>query len=134
MFHLCCLRTACYTRIMFRLRNSLLLFRARRLVVSDPEIMGGDAVFRGTRIPVHMIAELLVNASTQAELLEASPSHCTNDPVGPHLRRCLSATPDGRAISPGAFTSQHGGPAGGSRPLRCAKVSHRQISPLFLNS
>jgi hypothetical protein len=31
------------------------LRRARRLVVSDPEILGGDPVFRGTRVPVHLI-------------------------------------------------------------------------------
>jgi uncharacterized protein (DUF433 family) len=46
------------------------LRRARRLVVSDPEIMGGDPVFRGTRVPVHMIAELVAQGSTQAELFE----------------------------------------------------------------
>ena len=40
------------------------LRRARRLVVSDPEIMGGDPVFRGTRVPVHMIAELVAQGST----------------------------------------------------------------------
>jgi uncharacterized protein (DUF433 family) len=49
------------------------LRRARRLVVSDPEIMGGDPVFRSTRVPVHMIAELLAQGSTQAELLEGYP-------------------------------------------------------------
>jgi uncharacterized protein (DUF433 family) len=50
------------------------LRRARRLVVSDPEIMGGDPVFRGTRVPVHMIAELVAGkGSTQAELLEGYP-------------------------------------------------------------
>jgi uncharacterized protein (DUF433 family) len=49
------------------------LRRAKHLVVSDPEIMGGDPVFRGTRLPVHMVAELLAKGSTQAELLEAYP-------------------------------------------------------------
>jgi uncharacterized protein (DUF433 family) len=49
------------------------LRRARRLVVSDPEIMGGDPVFRGTRVPVHMIAELVAQGSTQAELCESYP-------------------------------------------------------------
>lgn len=49
------------------------LRRARRLVVSDPEIMGGDPVFRGTRMPVHMIAELVAKGSTQTELLESYP-------------------------------------------------------------
>src|SRR6202048_2007653 len=49
------------------------LCRAKRLVISDPEIMGGDPVFRGTRVPVHMIAELVAKGSTQAELLEGYP-------------------------------------------------------------
>jgi uncharacterized protein (DUF433 family) len=49
------------------------LRRARRLVVSDPEIMGGEPVFRGTRVPVHMIAGLLGQGSTPAELLAGYP-------------------------------------------------------------
>jgi uncharacterized protein (DUF433 family) len=49
------------------------LRRARRLVVSDPDLLGGDPVFRGTRVPVHMIAELVTGGATQAELLEAYP-------------------------------------------------------------
>jgi len=49
------------------------LRRARRLVVSDPEIMGGDPVFRGTRVPVHLIAELIAQGGTGAELLDAYP-------------------------------------------------------------
>src|SRR5467141_1318092 len=40
------------------------LRRARHLVVSDPEIMGGDPVFRGTRVPVHLIAELAAVSTT----------------------------------------------------------------------
>jgi uncharacterized protein (DUF433 family) len=49
------------------------LRRARSLVLSDPEIMGGDPVFRGTRIPVHIIYELVTQGSSQAELLESYP-------------------------------------------------------------
>jgi uncharacterized protein (DUF433 family) len=49
------------------------LRRARRLVVSDPDIMGGDPVFRGTRVPVHMIAELMAQGSTPAELIAGYP-------------------------------------------------------------
>lgn len=49
------------------------LRRARRLVVSDPEIMGGDPVFRGTRVPVHLIAELVAQGATEAELLSGYP-------------------------------------------------------------
>jgi uncharacterized protein (DUF433 family) len=49
------------------------LRRAKRLVVSDPDIMGGDPVFRGTRVPVHVIAELVAKGSPPAELLESYP-------------------------------------------------------------
>lgn len=49
------------------------LRRARRLVVTDPEIMGGDPVFRGTRVPVHQIAALLGQGVSEAELLEDYP-------------------------------------------------------------
>jgi uncharacterized protein (DUF433 family) len=49
------------------------LRRARRLVVSDPEILGGDPVFRGTRVPVHLIAELVAQGSKPGELIEAYP-------------------------------------------------------------
>lgn len=49
------------------------LRRARRLVVSDPEILGGDPVFRGTRVPVHMVADLVSQGSTEAELQDSYP-------------------------------------------------------------
>jgi uncharacterized protein (DUF433 family) len=45
----------------------------RRLVVSDPEILGGDPVFRGTRVPVHLIAELVTQGSKPTELIEGYP-------------------------------------------------------------
>ena len=49
------------------------LRRARRLVVSDPGILGGDPVFRSTRVPVHLVAELLAQGSKPAELIEGYP-------------------------------------------------------------
>ena len=49
------------------------LRRARRAVVSDPEILGGDPVFRNTRVPVHLIAELVAQGSKPAELIEGYP-------------------------------------------------------------
>jgi uncharacterized protein (DUF433 family) len=56
------------------LANSLReLRRARRLVVSDPEIRGGEPVFRGTRVPVHMIAELIAKGETNTNLREDYP-------------------------------------------------------------
>jgi len=49
------------------------LRRARDVVVSDPDIMGGDPVFRGTRVPVHLIATLVGQGSTETDLLEVYP-------------------------------------------------------------
>ena len=49
------------------------LRRAREFVVSDPDIMGGEPVFRGTRAPVHMIASLIGQGATETELLEDYP-------------------------------------------------------------
>ncbi len=49
------------------------LRRSRQLVVTDPEILGGEPVFRGTRVPVHLIATLLAQGSTEANLCEAYP-------------------------------------------------------------
>src|SRR5258708_6969668 len=46
------------------------LRRARRLVVSDPEIMGGDPVFRGTRVPVHPVAHLVAQVSNSADFTD----------------------------------------------------------------
>jgi uncharacterized protein (DUF433 family) len=49
------------------------LRRARRLVVSDPEILGGEPVFRGTRVPVHLIADLVSRGSSETELQDDYP-------------------------------------------------------------
>ena len=44
------------------------------LTRSDPEVLGGALCFRGTRIPVHLIAELLCQGAPEDELLEDYPS------------------------------------------------------------
>jgi uncharacterized protein (DUF433 family) len=44
------------------------LERARQMVVSDPKIRGGEPVFKGTRIPAHMIAELVEKGAAESEL------------------------------------------------------------------
>jgi uncharacterized protein (DUF433 family) len=49
------------------------LRRARDAITSDPDIMGGDPVFRGTRVPVHMIAALLEQGQSEAGLLHDHP-------------------------------------------------------------
>lgn len=41
---------------------------------SDPEIMGGRAVFRGTRIPVEILFENLADGVSLEEILDAYPT------------------------------------------------------------
>lgn len=49
------------------------LRRARRHVVTDPAIRGSEPVVRGTRVPVHMLAELAAQGAPREELLEDYP-------------------------------------------------------------
>jgi uncharacterized protein (DUF433 family) len=64
-----------YPRELHRERAELLSTsrRARSLVVTDAEILGGDPVFRGTRVLVHLIAAMLEQGSTEADILKAYP-------------------------------------------------------------
>lgn len=48
--------------------------RIKQLVVSDPEIMRGTPVFKGTRIPVDLVAEMLSQGATADEILEGYPT------------------------------------------------------------
>lgn len=50
------------------------LAQAERMIVSDPDIMKGTPVFRGTRIPVRAIAEVLAQGATLGEILEGYPA------------------------------------------------------------
>lgn len=43
------------------------------LIVEDDSIQGGAATFRGTRVLVHQIADLLAHGATEAELREDYP-------------------------------------------------------------
>ncbi len=50
------------------------LTRAERMIVSDPDIMKGTPVYRGTRVPVHAIADMLAQGTTVEEILEGYPA------------------------------------------------------------
>ena len=50
------------------------LTRIEGMVVSDPEIMRGTPVFRGTRIPVDLVADMLTQGATPDEILEGYPT------------------------------------------------------------
>jgi uncharacterized protein (DUF433 family) len=47
--------------------------KSMKLIVEDPSIQGGAATFKGTRILVHQIADLISHGATEAELREDYP-------------------------------------------------------------
>lgn len=50
------------------------LRNATQLIVSDPEIRGGEPVIEGTRVPVFLIADLVEQGADYREILEDYPS------------------------------------------------------------
>jgi uncharacterized protein (DUF433 family) len=50
------------------------LERAANIIISDPEIMRGTPVYRGTRIPVELIADMLTQGARPEEILEGYPA------------------------------------------------------------
>ena len=50
------------------------LARINALVQVDENVRGGEPVFRGTRVPVHMIATFLEQGVPRAEILEDYPA------------------------------------------------------------
>jgi uncharacterized protein (DUF433 family) len=50
------------------------LARIDDLVVSHPEIMRGTPVFKATRIPVDLVADMLAQGATVEEILEGYPT------------------------------------------------------------
>ena len=54
--------------------DSKRLERAENMIVSDPETMRGTPVYRGARIPVKLIAEMLSQGATCEAILEGYPA------------------------------------------------------------
>lgn len=50
------------------------LRRAQAMVVSDPEIMHGTPVFKGTRIPVELVAEMATEGTTVEDISAGYPA------------------------------------------------------------
>jgi uncharacterized protein (DUF433 family) len=50
------------------------LRKVQEMVVSDPEIMRGTPVFKGTRIPVDLVAEMTTQGASVEEILEGYPA------------------------------------------------------------
>ena len=50
------------------------LREAQQMTVSDPEILHGTPVYRGTRIPVELVADMLADGASVEEILEGYPA------------------------------------------------------------
>jgi uncharacterized protein (DUF433 family) len=50
------------------------LAHIEEMVSSDPEIMGGTPVFKGTRVPVDLVADMLAGGATTEEILDGYPT------------------------------------------------------------
>lgn len=59
-----------WREVVLRIKD---LRRAERLAGTSAEVLGGVPVFRGTRIPIHMVAELLSQGETAKSLLAGYP-------------------------------------------------------------
>jgi uncharacterized protein (DUF433 family) len=55
-------------------RDLVRLGKAEHMIVSDPEIMGGAPVYRGTRIPVELVAAMLEQGATTDEIVDGYPA------------------------------------------------------------
>jgi len=45
-----------------------------KVIIKDPEILGGEPVFRGTRVPFKVLLDYLEGGDTLDEFLEQYPS------------------------------------------------------------
>lgn len=55
-------------------RQLLRLREAEQMTVSDPEILHGTPVYRGTRIPVELVVDMLNDGASVEEILEGYPA------------------------------------------------------------
>lgn len=58
-----------------KMKENLAAFRwGRRRVISSPQVMSGESVFRGTRIPAEHIASLFRKGVSEGEIMEDFPA------------------------------------------------------------
>jgi len=53
--------------------------RGRRRIVSDPNVLGGEPVFRGTRVPLAHVAAMIARGVDATEILEDYPALSERD-------------------------------------------------------
>jgi uncharacterized protein (DUF433 family) len=72
---------------------------AMEMIVEDPDVQGGAATFKGTRILVHQIVDLMAQGATEAELREDYP-RLTREMVAAARIYAKSHPRKGRARNP----------------------------------
>lgn len=50
------------------------MLEPNRILTSDPEVLGGESVFAGTRVPVRNLLDCLAAGQTLSEFLDDYPS------------------------------------------------------------
>ena len=63
---------------------------AEPLFTSDPEVLGGRLVFRGTRIPVEVLFDNLADGMSLDEILDAYPTLKRDDALSAIEMACES--------------------------------------------
>jgi uncharacterized protein (DUF433 family) len=79
----------------------------RRRIVSSPDILGGEPVFRGTRVPVQHVASLFRKGVPESEIVEDFPALNARDLAYARLVARVGDRP-GRPKKRLAFTREHG--------------------------
>jgi len=50
------------------------MLEPKRILTSDPDVLGGESVFAGTRVPVRNLLDYLAAGQTLSEFLDDYPS------------------------------------------------------------
>jgi uncharacterized protein (DUF433 family) len=50
------------------------MLEPKKILTSDPDVLGGESVFAGTRVPVRNLLDYLAEGQTLSEFLEDYPS------------------------------------------------------------
>ncbi len=88
------------------------LQRAEEMIVSDPDVMRGSTVYRASRIPVQLVADMLNQGATPEEIVEGYPALDKEKvAIAPFLRSGISSSRSPHEPNPGVEQSLFGQPA-----------------------
>jgi len=76
------IRNSSFIPLQLRYYIGYKLVTASSLIVSDPEILGGTPVFKGTRVPVRTLFEYLAGGLSLEYFLESFPSVAREQAAG----------------------------------------------------